>query len=262
MKKGPGTKIFIYFLSFSFLLLANGLPTGVAQIKERSLPIGEMVSKGEVKYEARENVWKSVESSYFPVFSKTKMKTDKGIATLTLSNNSRIEVSQNSLFSFDQNDRFLLVQGSVKFRIPASSEMHFKVGNISIVKSLVFQATKGLPVSSPKDEETIGVIYTHPNHSVTVKSYQGKLYILNKDQAVLAALSSQELIMVTQAGEIIERKSAPAGAPATAGEISGAAAGATAAAGGAVELFPWWLLGYGTIITAGVGTYFYVVHCP
>lgn len=186
---------FIYFLCISFLLMMNGFPIR-AEAKEKSIPIGEMVSNGEVKFEARENVWKEVESSYFPIFQGSRIKIEKGVAIITLSNNSQIEVSPNSLFSFDQNDRFILSQGNIEFRIPPSSEISFRVGNLTILKSRTLQATKNLSASSPKDEETMGSISIHSNGSVTVKSVQGRISILNQDHVVLAALSSKDSVTI------------------------------------------------------------------
>jgi hypothetical protein len=189
-------KALVYFLSLSFLLMMNGFPRTAVEAKEKLLPIGEMVSRGEVKFEARENVWKKVESSHFPIFQGTKIKTDKGIAVVTLSNNVQIEVNSNSLFSLDQSDRFILSQGSIEFRIPAASEINFKVGNLSILKSRVLQATKDSPLALPGSEETIGSISIHPDGSVTVKSIKGKLTVMNQEGAVLASLSSKDTVTI------------------------------------------------------------------
>ena len=215
MKKRFGLKIFIYFLCVSFLIMMSGFPITVAEANEKGLPVGEMVSKGEVKFEARVNVWKGVESSHFPIFQGTKIKTEKGIAFLTLSNNSQIQVSPNSLFFFDQNDRFVLSQGSIEFRIPSASEVDFKVGNLSILKSRTLQATKDPSVLPPSEEETIGSISIHTNGNVTVKCIQGKLTVMSQDRVVLAALSSKDSVtipfttvggkppvMVAQVGEV------------------------------------------------------------
>jgi hypothetical protein len=221
-------KVFIYFLCGSFLLMMNGFPEMAAEAKEKLLPIGEMVSKGEVRFEARQNVWKGVESSHFPIFQGTKIKIEKGIAFLTLSNNSQIQVSSNSLFFFDQNDRFVLSQGSIEFRIPSASEVDFKVGNLSILKSRTLQATKDPSVLPSSEEETIGSISIHTNGNVTVKCIQGKLTVMSQDRVVLAALSSKDSVtiplttigskppvMVAQVGETI-------GTGAGAGTIFGA----------------------------------------
>ncbi|MEW6376594.1 MAG: hypothetical protein AB1502_12490, partial [Thermodesulfobacteriota bacterium] len=143
MNKGFIYKSFIYFLSISFLLLMNGFPKMLAEAKEKNYPIGEIVSKGEVKFEAKENVWKKVESSYFPVFQGMKIKTEKGMAAIALSDKSQIEVGQHSLFAFDQKDRLHLYQGSIHFRIQSNGDMNFKVGNLLIIKSHPLQAAKG-----------------------------------------------------------------------------------------------------------------------
>ncbi len=196
MKKGFALKVLVYFLSVSFLLMMNGMTGMFAEAKERVLPVGEMVSNGEVKFEARENVWKEVEASHFPIFQGTRVKTDKGIAVVTHSNNSQIEISPNSLFSFDQNDRFVLSQGGVEFRIPSGSEINFKVGNLSVLISRTLQATKGLSLVPSIGEETAGAIFVHANGSVTVKSLKGKLTLTNQDRVVLAALSSKDSVTI------------------------------------------------------------------
>jgi hypothetical protein len=214
MKKRCGLKVFVYFLCVSFLGMMSGFSGIVVEAKEKSLPLGGMISKGEVKFEARENVWKGVEPSQFPLFQGTKIKTEEGVAFVTLSNDSQIEVSPNSLFSLDQDSRFVLSQGSVEFRIPSASQINFKVGNLSILKSRTIQAAKDLSTPA-RNEETIGSIFIHANGSVTIKSVQGKLNVVNQDQVVLAALSSKDSVtipsttvgakppvMVAQVGEV------------------------------------------------------------
>lgn len=190
MRKRLVVNIFIYFLCVSFLVMMNGF-SGLAQAREQGIPIGEMVSKGEVKFEVRENVWKEVEPSQFPLFPGTKIKTEKGVADVTLSNNIRIDASPNSLFSLDQEGQFVLSQGSIEFRIPSASEINFKVGNLSILKSRTLQAAKDL--STVRNEEVIGSISFHTNGSVTIKSVQGKLTVMNQDQVVVAAVSKDSI---------------------------------------------------------------------
>ncbi|MFB0507329.1 MAG: hypothetical protein ACETWT_11405, partial [Thermodesulfobacteriota bacterium] len=104
-------KTFIYFLCFSFLVLTGGFPGMAAEATESGLPIGEMTSNGEVKFEARENVWKDVEPMHFPVFQGVRIKTERGLALIVLAKGVQIEVGQNSLFSFQQDDQFHLLQG-------------------------------------------------------------------------------------------------------------------------------------------------------
>ena len=196
MRKGMIYRSFIYFLSISFLLCVNGFPRMVVEAREVNLPVGELLSRGDVRFEARENVWKEVETSHFPVFEGVKIKTEKGAAVIALVNTGQIEVGPNSLFYFDQMDQFILSQGNIQFLIPSGSEVNFKVGNLSISKSRTLQASKDPRSASQRSEETIGTIHIHSNGSVTVSAIQGKLSILNQDRIILAALSSKDSVTV------------------------------------------------------------------
>jgi len=195
MRRGFVYKIFICFLCFAFTSLTGGFPRMLADAREGGLPIGEMISRGEVKYEARENVWKTVEPSHFPIFQGAKIKTGKGMALVVLVNESQIEVRDNSLLSFQQNDQFHLSQGTISFRIPSGTETSFRVGDLSIGKSPPLEAAKG-PLISPRSEETVGSIALHSNGAVTVKSIKGPLSVQNQDSVVLAALSSKESVTI------------------------------------------------------------------
>lgn len=194
MKRRLFYKVFVYFLSVSFLFLMSGFNSVMVEAKEVSLPIGEMVSKGTVKFEARENVWKNVESPHFPIFQGMKIKAEKGMAAIVLSDGCQIEIGPNSFFSVDQMDRIQLSQGSIEFRIPSVSELNFKVGNLSISKFRPLQASR-TPISiAPKNEETIGSISIHSNGAVTVKNVRGGLSVLDENRVILAALSSKDSV--------------------------------------------------------------------
>jgi hypothetical protein len=195
MKKETIGRGFVLFLSASLLLLMSGSPLTMAEAKE-NLPIGEMVSRGEVQFEARENLWKRVESSHFPILQGMKMKTGNGGAIIALENNTRIEVGQKSLFSFDSTNRFNLSQGRIDFSIPSTSEMDLKVRKLTIMKSRPLQAGKDTVAGISKSEGAIGAVLIHPNGSVTVKSLGGSLTVLGQDRAVLASLSSKESVTV------------------------------------------------------------------
>jgi hypothetical protein len=208
---------FVVFLSISFFFSTIGFQGMIAHSKETGLPIGEMVLKGNVKFEAKEKVWKDIEPLRFPVFRKGKIKTEKGTGIITLINNCQIEMDQNSIISFDEANRFRLSQGRIFFRIPSRIDVTFKIGNLTIGKAKVLEAARGSNIAIPKNEETIGSISLHSNGSVTVRSLKGSLSILDQDQIVLSALSSKELITipsvmssgqsrtkVAQAGEIRE----------------------------------------------------------
>jgi hypothetical protein len=259
VKKGMVFKSFVYFLSISFLLLMNGFPRIVAEAAERGFPIGEMVSKGEVNFEARENVWKKVEPSHFPVFQGVKIKTEKGLAAIALGDNSQIEVGQNSLLSFDQNDRLNLSQGGINFRISPSAELNFKIGNLLVTKSRSLQASKGPIVASPKNEETIGSISIHSNGSATVKSIRGQLFILDQERAVLASLSSQDSVTIpsttvksTPKSRVAQAGETAKGLPA-ATNVSGATGTGAGVAGAGVEDLFWGWVAFGAL-AAGMST--------
>jgi hypothetical protein len=198
MRKGSAYKTFIYFLCFSFVLLTSGLPRAAAEATESGLPTGEIISSGEVRFEARENVWKRVEPSHFPVFLGVRIKTEKGQALVVLTDESQVEVGPHSLFSLQPNSQFHLFQGRVSFRIPSGVDISFRVGKLSIKKPRRMQAARGL-VIAPKNEETIGSVIIRPNGAVTVKSIQGPLSVQNQESVVLAALSSNESVTIPSA---------------------------------------------------------------
>jgi hypothetical protein len=207
-------KTFVYFLCFSFVLLASGFHTAVTEGREINRPIGEMISKGDVEFESRANVWKRVDPSAFPVFQGVRIKVEKGASAIFLRDNSQIEVGQNTIFSFDHNDQMHLTQGAVYFRIPPTAEVSFKVGNLTVIQSKSLQASQNPSAVFPKSEAAIGSITVHTNGSITVKSLQGSLSIVNQERMVLASLSSKDTVtlpsitvksppkvMVAQAGE-------------------------------------------------------------
>jgi hypothetical protein len=196
MRQGLSYRGFVCFLCFSFLLMVSGIPKVLAETEQRDLLIGEMISTGEVKFEAREEVWEKVESFHFPMFRGVRVRTDKGQAFIALDNNSQIEVGQNSIFSFQQSNQFHLLQGQVSFHIPSGAELVFRVGDLSIGKVHPKEVSnRPLPVS-PAGKETVGSITLHSGGSVTVVGIRGPLFIQDHDRAVLAAVSSGESLTI------------------------------------------------------------------
>jgi hypothetical protein len=192
MKKGLIFKMFVYFLSVSFLLLINEFPKMIAEANQ-NIPVGQMVSRGGVTFEVSKNSWEKVESS-FPVFEGMKIRTEKGEAALALAEKTRIEIGSDSLFCFDQRDQFNLLQGKINFRIEPDVQLRFKVGSLWISKSYPLQSAKDPSVALTKDKEFSGSILKHSEGSVTVKSVQGSLNVTNQDGTVLASLSTGESI--------------------------------------------------------------------
>ncbi len=194
--KQAANKILIYLICFNFLALVTGVPEILSQIKEGGFPIGEMVSKGEVQFEARNKDWKSVENSHFPVFKGVKIKTGKGFAAIALGNENRIGMGQNSLISFEQTDQLSFSQGRIAFRTPPSGKLNLRVGGLIVTSSRPLQSANGSVPGVPMSGETIGILSRSPEGALTVKNHQGNLYILNQERVVLASLSSRESVML------------------------------------------------------------------
>jgi hypothetical protein len=196
MKKELTNKILIYLVCFNFFALVTGVPEILSQAKESRYPIGEMVSTGEVKFEARDKVWKKVENSSFPVFRGVKIRTEKGAAAIALGNNNQIGMGQNSLISFEQTDQLSFSQGRIAFRTPPSGKLNLRVGGLIVTSSRPLQAANGSVPGVPISGETIGILSRFPDGALTVKNHQGSLYILNQERVVLASLSPRESVTV------------------------------------------------------------------
>lgn len=203
MKKGLIFRLFVYFLSVSFLLLVNEFPRLIAEANQ-NIPVAQMVSRGGVKFAAKENSWEKVETP-FPVFEGMKIRTEKGEAVLALAEKTRIEIGSDSLFYFDQRDQFNLLQGKVSFRIQPDVQLRFKAGNLWISKSYPLQSAKGPSPVLTKDKEFAGSILMHSKGSVTVKSVQGSISVSSDDGALLASLSTGE--SVTLPSVVVRSKS-------------------------------------------------------
>lgn len=195
-QKGLFYKSFVYFLTISLIVFLSGFTEIIVEARELNLPLGEMVSRGEVKFKASENVWKKVETSHFPLFPGVNIKTEKGIAAISLANAAKIEVESNSLFYFNQTGQFILIEGGIQFFTPNSSEVTFKVGNLNISNFKAFHVNKDLLADSQKSEGVIGKVRIHSNGSVTVTTVQGNLSILSQDGTVLAALSPKDSVTI------------------------------------------------------------------
>ncbi|MGQ9645844.1 MAG: hypothetical protein ACUVWO_04810 [Thermodesulfobacteriota bacterium] len=192
MKKGLTYKTFVCFLSVSFLLLMNEFPKIIAEANP-NIPVAQMISRGGVKFEVKENSWLRVETP-FPVFEGMRIRTEKGEAVLALAEKTRIEIGSESLFHFGQRDEFHLHRGKINFSIQPDVPLRFKVGHLRITKSYPLQSAKGSSVVLMKERAFAGSILMHSNGSVTVKSVQGLLSVTDERGAVLASLSTGESI--------------------------------------------------------------------
>jgi len=244
-------KVFIYFLSLSFLLMMNGFHEMIAEAGGKAVPIGEMISKGKVQFETRANQWRDVEASHFPLFEGTRIRTENGISKIVLSKGGQIDLGPNGLIFAEQMERMIVERGSVEFRIPSSSDLSFKVGNLSIVKAKAFQASKGVVKGIPLDEDAIGSITIHPNGSVTVKDISGRLTVLDRDQTIVASLSPKDAMTFPAqtvnlpAKTMLAQVGKTEGAGATGGEFLG--------------LSPWTWVGIGIGVAAVAGVVGYAI---
>jgi hypothetical protein len=241
-------KTLIYFLCVSFLLMMGQFHSMIAEAKEKVLPVGEMVSKGVVKYEAKESVWRNVESSLFPVFPGMKIKTEKGNAAIVFSDGSQIEISPNSLFSVIQTGQIQLSQGSIEFRILSDSELNFKVGNLSVLKSRTLQASRTTTAAAPKSEETIGSISVHSNGAVTVKNIQGNLSILDENHVLLAGLSSKDSVTLPSTTV----KTSPRTMTAQVGQTTGTTTTTTTGEFLGLSTWAWVGIGLAAVVATGI----------
>jgi|GEM_PF-1606450 len=274
MRKRIFCRLFIHFLCLSLLFLVSGFSGRGrdAEARDRDIPIGEMVSKGDVRFEARENQWKNVEPSYFPIFHGIKIRTEKGVAIVSLANNSQVELGPDSTVFFEQSNRLNLSQGNLDFRISPASETSIRVRSLSITLPRPQTASKGPSAASGNRQEAIGSINIHPNGAVTVRSIQGSFSILGQDRTVLATLSSKDMVTIpsatssgtqklAQAGDTREeKKDPPLAGGAVAGAAGGAAAGAAAGTAGLAGLSSLAMLGLGTAIGGTLGLMGYVIY--
>jgi hypothetical protein len=194
MKRNWTFTLFIYALCFSFLWMVTTCPLMAAE--KQNLPIGELLFKGDLKVETSKNTWNKAVGGSLPVFLGTNLKTEKGTASIYLNDGSRIGINGNSLFYLDQEATFILSQGNIDFYIPATSELKIQAGNVLISRGSSLQAGKDLVLASKESQEIMGTAFIHPNGNVMVKSFQGRLSLMNRQHVVLADLSPRDSVTI------------------------------------------------------------------
>jgi len=164
--------------------------------REMDLPVGTVISQGNVKMEVKDKVWRTLESPYAPILKGKKIKIENETVRISLSNNSLIEVNPKSLLSFEHEGQLNLFEGGIHFKIPAAAQMNFKIGALSVMKPHPLTAQKGLAAVPIREEETGGSLLLHQDGSLTVRSVQGSLSILDRENRVLATTSSNRPITI------------------------------------------------------------------
>ncbi len=157
------------------------------------IPVGTVISQGDVKMEVKDKAWKTLESSYSSILKGKKIKIEDRLARISLVNNSLIEACPNSLLSFEHENQLNLLAGGIHFRIPAAAQMNFKIGALSVIKSPLLNAQKDLTTVLINREETRGSLFLHPDGSLRVRCVRGSLSILGHENRVLAAISNEPI---------------------------------------------------------------------
>lgn len=198
MRHGPVFKSLACFICFSFLLFTAGAASLHAEGKRGALPMGEMISKGIVKFQVGENLWKQVEAASFPIFQGMTVKTEKGTAIISLPDQSQIELGPESVLYFEEKEQIRLLKGTVNFRTSPSKALRLCAGNFMVVGTSALQAGRG-PAPVPKADEAAGSLSLHSNSAVTIQGIQGHLTLLNQERTVLATVAPKESLTIPAA---------------------------------------------------------------
>lgn len=196
MRRAFISRFLTYLICVSFFLQIGGYSEILAEEKGKNFPIGGMVSRGEVKFEAKEKIWKKVEPSYFPVFQGSKIKTENGAAIISLVNDNHIQMGPNTILFFDGGNQIRLLQGHINFRIGSPEGISIRVGKVTVANSPYSHVASTTISVSEKKAADIGTVFVHSNDSVTIQSNQGQFFILNQQRVVLATLSSKESLRI------------------------------------------------------------------
>jgi len=247
-KQGLRFKSFSCFLCGALFLFAGRFPT-VAEGKEKSLLLGEMISRGEVKFEARENIWKEVEPSYFPVLPGVKIKTEKGASTLFLGARHKVEMGQNSLICVEQKDQLRLYRGRLDFRLSGQKDLSLRAGNLIVIGNLPLQASKSAKITV-KAEEARGSLLLYANGSLRIRGEQGQITVLSQDRKVLAVLSPKETLMIPSA--LVEGPAGAKALPVRMAQVGDEEAAAQAVKSGGLSAKTWGVIGLAALAAGGV----------
>lgn len=183
----------IWFVCFLYFFIWGGVQPTISWAKDRNPPIGEIIVRGEVQYEVRENNWRNIEFSYFPLFPGIKIKTKKGLANIFLRDHSNVELNKETLILVKDIDNLHLLQGRIDFRIPAQGNLKLHLGNLVVQKTSFRQAAQR---NYPTGREVLGTLTLHAHGAVTINNIKGNISVLDKNQRVLAALSEKDSLTI------------------------------------------------------------------
>ncbi len=186
-------KLFIWFSCFSHIFIWEGFLPTLSWGQDKKLPIGEIITRGEVQFSVKENIWKNIEPNYFPLFSGMKIKTRKGLANIFLKNQSHVELSKDTLIVIADMDNIRLLHGKIDFRIPARANFKMHLGNLVIQKASSQHASQG---NYAAGEEVIGGLNLTTHGAMTISLIKGKVSVIDHQQRVLAPLSPRDSLTI------------------------------------------------------------------
>lgn len=186
-------KFFTCFLCLLHIFVWGGILPTLSWGKDRNPPIGEIIVRGEVQYEVKENSWKNIEFSYFPLFAGMKIKTQKGLANIFFKDHANVELNKDSSLFIADIDNLRLLKGRIDFRIPAQANLRLHLGKLIVQKGSFRQAAKGI---YPAGEEVLGTITLHAHGAVTINNMKGNISVLDQNQRVLAVLSPKDSLTI------------------------------------------------------------------
>lgn len=186
-------KFLVVVLCFIHFFIWGGILPTLSWAKDKNPPIGEIIVRGEVQYEIKENNWKNIEFSYFPLFPGMKIKTKKGLANIFLRDHSNVELNKDTSILITDINNLRLLQGRIDFRIPAQANLKLHLGNLVVQKAIFRQAAQRNYLAG---EEVLGTLTLHAHGAVTINNIKGNISILDQNQRVLAALSQKDSLTI------------------------------------------------------------------
>ena len=194
----PIYKGFICFLCMVSFFMGSGVQE-LWSASEENPPIGEMVWKGNVSVAKQEERWGRMKERPFPIFKGSKVRTECGMATVTLTNDYQIVVLPYSQVVFPDLEQVIFKEGEVNFRVPTASRTRLSVESLGTVNSFYLDDSKIGSPQPPDKKESLGTVHLSSGGSLTLRNRQGSIFVIDQDRKVVASLSSGESVRIPPA---------------------------------------------------------------
>jgi len=188
-------KGFICFLCMVSFFIGRGVQD-LWSASEENPPIGEMVWKGNVSVAKQEERWGRMKERPFPIFKGSKVRTECGMATVTLSNDYQIVMLPYSQVVFPDLEQVIFKEGEVNFRVPTASRTRLSVESMGTVNSFYLDDSKIGSPQPPDKKESLGTVHLSSGGSLTLRNRQGSIFVIDQDRKVVASLSSGESVRI------------------------------------------------------------------